>query len=49
VLAGDGVDVRHESESEPVADEVEVEPLPRQPFDLGPDAPERAAQQQQQQ
>jgi hypothetical protein len=41
--------VRHESESEPVTDEIAIEPLARQPFDLGPDAPEPAAQQQQQQ
>ncbi|MDQ1481716.1 MAG: hypothetical protein QOI44_2577, partial [Actinomycetota bacterium] len=49
VLAGDGIEVRHESESEPVTDEIAIEPLARQPFDLGPGAPERAAQQQQQQ
>jgi uncharacterized circularly permuted ATP-grasp superfamily protein len=49
VLAGDGVDVGDASEAEPVADEIAIEPLARQPFDLGPDAPERAAQQQQQQ
>ena len=48
VLAGDGVDVRDDSESEPIVAEARgVEPLARQPFDLGPNAPAQAAEQQQ--
>ena len=47
VLAGDGVEVGDATESEPVVvEEVEVEPLARQPFDLGPDGSAQAQQQQ---